>query len=493
LKSNPSDVEAMRLLAQIGMKLEIYEDAEFLLESLLEFAPDYHLARYEYIRVLLQRHRHEAALAQAEILLKIAPEDRNYRAIYATACVALSRHEEALEVYRSLVADAPQAADLHLSIAHTLKTMGRQAEAVDAYRLAAQARPSFGDAYWSLANLKTYRFTEDEIEQMRKEEARPDLEPVDRWHLCFALGKALEDSGAYAESFRYYDRGNELKRAESSYRPEQSERSLQQQKARFTPEFLRARQGVGCAKPDPIFVLGLPRAGSTLIEQILASHSAIEGTLELSDISRLAQELMGRGHDHSTSRYPAILGDLTPDQLRALGERYLADTQIYRTGRRYFIDKNPNNFWHIGFIHLILPNAKIIDARREAMACCFSNFKQLFATGQEFTYGLDNIARYYRAYIDMMAHWDRVLPGKILRVQHEDVVEDLEGAVRRLLDFCGVPFEPECLEFYKTERSVRTASSEQVRRPIFKDGLDQWRNYEPWLGGLKETLEGHKT
>jgi tetratricopeptide (TPR) repeat protein len=493
LKSNPSDVEAMRLLAQIGMKLEIYEDAEFLLESVLEFAPDYHLARYEYIRALLQRHRHEAALAQAQILLKIDPEDRNYRAIYATACVALSRHEEALEVYRSLVADAPQAADLHLSIAHTLKTMGRQAEAVDAYHLAAEARPSFGDAYWSLANLKTYRFTEDEIERMRAEEARPDLEPVDRWHLCFALGKALEDSGAYAESFRYYDRGNELKRAENSYRPEQSERSLEQQKARFTPEFLRTRHGVGCTKPDPIFVLGLPRAGSTLIEQILASHSAIEGTLELADISRMAQELMGRGHDQSASRYPAILGDLTPDQLRSLGERYLADTQIYRTGKPYFIDKNPNNFWHIGFIHLILPNAKIIDARREAMACCFSNFKQLFATGQEFTYGLDNIARYYRAYIDMMAHWDRVLPGKILRVQHEDVVDDLEGAVRRLLDFCGVPFEPECLEFYKTERSVRTASSEQVRRPIFKDGLDQWRNYEPWLAPLKETLEGHKT
>ncbi len=493
LKSNPRDVEAMRLLAQIGMKLEIYEDAEFLLESVLEFAPDYHLARYEYIRALLQRHRHETALAQAQILLKIDPEDRNYRAIYATACVALSRHEEALDVYRSLVTDAPQAADLHLSIAHTLKTMGRQAEAVDAYRLAAQARPSFGDAYWSLANLKTYRFTEDEIERMRTEEARPDLEPVDRWHLCFALGKALEDSGAFAESFRYYDRGNELKRAESSYRPEQSERSLEQQKARFTPEFLRARQGVGSAAPDPIFVLGLPRAGSTLIEQILASHSAIEGTLELSDISRMAQELMGRGHDHSTSRYPAILGDLTPAQLRSLGERYLADTRIYRSGKPYFIDKNPNNFWHIGFIHLILPNAKIIDARREAMACCFSNFKQLFATGQEFTYGLDNIARYYRAYIDMMAHWDRVLPGKILRVQHEDVVEDLDGAVRRLLDFCGVPFEPQCLEFYKTERSVRTASSEQVRRPIFKDGLDQWRNYEPWLGPLKETLEGRKT
>jgi tetratricopeptide (TPR) repeat protein len=490
LKESPRDVEAMRLLAQIGMKLEIYEDAEFLLESVLVFAPDYHLARYEYVRALLQRHRHEKALEECRILLQADPQDRDYRAIHATVCVALSRYEEALSVYRALAAETPQAADLHLSIAHALKTMGRQAEAIDAYRCAADARPSFGDAYWSLANLKTYRFTEPEIERMRAEEARPELEPADRWHFCFALGKALEDRGAYADSFDYYERGNALKRADSHYRPEQTERSRDQQKARFSPEFLLARRGVGCEQRDPIFIVGLPRAGSTLLEQILASHSAVEGTLELSDISRMAQELMGRGHDPSAPRYPAVLADLAPDRLRAFGERYLADTRVYRTGRPHFIDKNPNNFWHIGFIHLILPNARIIDARREPMACCFSNFKQLFATGQEFTYGLDDIARYYRAYVDMMAHWDSVLPGKVLRVRHEAVVEDLEGNVRRLLDFCGLPFEPQCLEFYKTERSVRTASSEQVRRPIFKDGLDQWQHYEPWLGPLKDALAG---
>ncbi|HLY54206.1 MAG TPA: sulfotransferase [Stellaceae bacterium] len=490
LKGNPRDIEAMRLLAQIGMKLEIYEDAEFLLESVLVFAPDYHLARYEYVQALLQRHRHEKALEQCRILLAVDPKDRSYRAIYATTCVALSRYDEALDTYRSLVAETPDAADLHLSIAHALKTMGRQAESIDAYRRAAAARPSFGDAYWSLANLKTYRFADDEIARMRAEEARPALEPVDRWHLCFALGKALEDRGAYEESFRYYDRGNALKVADSHYRPEQSERSRDLQKARFTSEFLLARRGTGSPRSDPIFIVGLPRAGSTLIEQILASHSAIEGTQELSDISRMAQELMGRVYDPSSPRYPGVLGDLTPDQLRAFGERYLADTQIYRTGRPHFIDKNPNNFWHVGFIHLILPNARIIDARREAMACCFGNFKQLFATGQEFTYGLDNIARYYRAYVEMMAHWDSVLPGKVLRVQHEDVVEDLDGNVRRLLEFLGLPFEPQCLEFHKTERSVRTASSEQVRQPIFREGLDQWRHYEPWLGPLKDALAG---
>jgi tetratricopeptide (TPR) repeat protein len=488
LQSHPRDVEAMRLLAQIGMKLEIYEDAEFLLESLLVFAPDYHLARYDYVRALLQRHRHGKALEESRRLLSVDPADRNYRAIFATTCVSLSRYEEALEVYRGLLEETPGAADLHLSVAHALKTMGRSAEAIDSYRQAAAVRPSFGDAYWSLANLKTYRFGEDEIVRMRAEEARPDIDLADRYHLCFALGKALEDRGSIAESFAYYERGNALKRAETHYRPEQSERSLANQKALFTPEFLARRARTGCAAPDPIFILGLPRAGSTLLEQILASHTAVEGTQELSDISRMAQELMGRVPNPLAPRYPGILAELPADRLLAFGEKYLADTRVYRTGKPFFIDKNPNNFWHIGFIHLILPNARIIDARREPMACCFSNFKQLFATGQEFTYGLEDIARYYRAYVDLMAHWDRVLPGKVLRVQHEDVVEDLEGSVRRLLDFCGLAFEPQCLEFHKTARSVRTASSEQVRRPIFKDGLDQWQRFDPWLGPLKTAL-----
>jgi tetratricopeptide (TPR) repeat protein len=388
------------------------------------------------------------------------------------------------------VAETPQAADLHLSIGHALKTLGRQQEAVDSYRRAAELRPSFGDAYWSLANLKTYRFAEDEIERMRVEEARPGLPLVDRYHLCFALGKALEDRADYAQSFGWYERGNALKKGEIRYRPEPIDRNIGLQMTLFTPAFLAARAGAGCPDPAPIFIVGLPRAGSTLLEQILASHSRVEGTMELADITRLATQLQGRGGAEDTPRYPGVLAELPPGELRRMGEKYIADTQVYRTGKPFFIDKNPNNFRHVGLIRLILPNARIIDARREPMACCFSNFKQLFAAGQEFTYGLEDIARYYRGYVRLMAHWDRVLPGWILRVQHEEVVEDLEANVRRILEFCGLDFEPQCLEFYKTERSVRTASSEQVRRPIFKEGLDQWRNFEPWLEPLRQALAG---
>jgi hypothetical protein len=267
------------------------------------------------------------------------------------------------------------------------------------------------------------------------------------------------------------------------------ERSLRLQRSVCTRELFAARTGVGCGSPDPIFIVGLPRAGSTLLEQILASHSQVEGTMELADIPRLVQLLNGREEKSQKPRYPDVLTELSPEQLRKLGEKFITDTEVYRSsGKPFFIDKMPNNFRHLGLIHLILPNAKIIDARREPMACCFSNFKQLFASGQEFTYSLEDIGRYYRNYIDLMSHWEAVLPGRILRVQHEDVVEDLEGNVRRILDFCGLEFEPGCVEYHKTERSVRTASSEQVRRPIYKEGLDQWKHFEPWLGPLKEAL-----
>ena len=490
LKAHVDDVEGMRLLARIGMALDVMDDAEFLLESVLVFAPDYDLARYDYVRVLLQRHRNVKALEESKTLLQHDPQNRDYRAVYATACLALADYDEAIRTYRALAVETPQAADLHLSIGHALKTLGRQQEAVDSYRRAAEVRPSFGDAYWSLANLKTYRFTADELDRMRGEESQPGLALIDRYHLCFALGKALEDRAEYAEAFGYYERGNALKKDEIHYRPEPIDRNIGLQKSLFTPEFLAARHGVGCPDPDPIFIVGLPRAGSTLLEQILASHSQVEGTMELADITRLALQLQGRGSSEGAPRYPGVLAELPPEQFGRFGEKYIADTRVYRTGKAFFIDKNPNNFRHIGLIHLILPNARIIDARREPMACCFSNFKQLFAAGQEFTYGLDDIARYYRGYVELMAHWDRVLPGRILRVQHEEVVEDLETNVRRILDFCGLAFEPQCLEFYKTERSVRTASSEQVRRPIFKEGLDQWRNFEPWLEPLRRALAG---
>jgi tetratricopeptide (TPR) repeat protein len=489
LQSHGEHIEAMRLLARIGIRLEVLDDAEFLLESVLAFAPDYHAARYEYAEVLCQRHRYAEAVRQARQLLAQQPRSRNYRILLANATVGLGDHEEGLRLYRELLAETPDSAELHLSVAHALKTLGRQGEAIAAYHAAAAAQPSFGDAYWSLANLKTYRFADEEIARMRAEEARAQVTHVDRYHLCFALGKALEDRGEYAESFRYYERGNALKKGETRYRAEPLERTVRAQMAVCTREFFAARAGSGCQRPDPIFIVGLPRAGSTLIEQILASHSRVEGTMELADIPRLVQHLNGREYLGVEPRYPAILSELTAEQLRRYGEKYLEDTQVYRSGKPLFVDKLPNNFRHVGLIQLILPNAKIIDARREPMACCFGNFKQLFASGQEFTYGLEDIGRYYRAYVRLMAHWDAVLPGRVLRVQHEALVADLEGQVRRILAYLGLEFETACLNFHETERSVRTASSEQVRMPISRAGLEQWQHFEPWLTPLRAVLD----
>ncbi|HVO47604.1 MAG TPA: sulfotransferase [Steroidobacteraceae bacterium] len=482
------DIEAMRLLARIGIEREVFDDAELLLEAVLELAPDYRAARYDYARVLLERHKHQRARDELEKLVALEPENRQFATLYATACVGLGDHDKALNLYRKLLAGAPRASELHLSIAHSLKTLGKRDESIASYHAAIATRPSYGDAYWSLANLKTYRFSDEEIARMRSEEANPATPWVDRYQLCFALGKALEDRSEFEESFRYYEKGNALKRSKSRYRPESIELNTRLQKETCTREFFAARQGVGAQGRDPIFIVGLPRSGSTLLEQILASHSQVEGTQELADIPRIALEFQGRLADPDRPRYPTVLAELEHGEFARLGEKYLADTRVYRTDRAYFIDKMPNNFRHIGLIHLILPNARIIDARREPMACCFSNLKQLFATGQEFTYSVDDIARYYRTYLELMAHWDAVLPGRVLRVQHQDVVDDLEGNVRRILDFCGLEFEPACVEFYKTERSIRTASSEQVRQPIFREGLDQWKNYEPWLGPLKDAL-----
>ncbi len=488
LQTHGNHIEGMRVLARIAIKLDILDDAEFLLESVLEFAPDYHAARYEYAEVLCQRHKYAQAVREGGKLHALEPRRRNYRILLANATIGLGDHEEGLRIYRELLAETPDNAELHLSIAHALKTLGRQPESIASYRAAAAAQPSFGDAYWSLANLKTYRFGDEELARMRAEEARAGLAPADRYHLCFALGKALEDRGEYAESFGYYERGNALKKSETRYRPQPLERTIRRQMAVCTREFFAARQGVGCQRADPIFIVGLPRSGSTLIEQILASHSRVEGTMELADIPRLVQHLNGREYLGVEPLYPAVLAELSPERLQRFGEKYLEDTRVYRTGKDFFIDKLPNNFRHVGLIHLILPKAKIIDARRESMACCFSNFKQLYASGQEFSYSLEDIGRYYRAYLELMAHWDAVLPGEVLRVQHEELVKDFEANVRRILEFVGLEFEPACLEFYKTGRSVRTASSEQVRQPIYKEGIDQWRHFEPWLGPLREAL-----
>jgi tetratricopeptide (TPR) repeat protein len=488
LLKHGNHVEAMRLLARIGIARDVLDDAELLLEAVLELAPDYRAARHDYARALLERHKHLRARQELEALLKLEPKNRQYLTLYATACVGLGDHEKAIALYRELLDDAPGAADLQLSIAHSLKTLGRQEPAIEAYRAAAALRPKFGDAYWSLANLKTYRFSDGEIARMRTLESAADTARVDRYHLCFALGKALEDRGEYAQSWSYYARGNELKRSDSRYRPQIIETNTCKQIEVCTRAFMASRAGEGATSSAPIFIVGLPRSGSTLIEQILASHSSVEGTQELADIPRIVVDLQGRDPDLDNPRYPGVLVATKPGELRRLGEKYLSDTRIYRTDKPHFIDKMPNNFRHLGLIHLILPNARIIDARREPLACCFSNLKQLFAAGQEFTYSIEDIARYYRTYLELMRHWDEALPGRVLRIQHEDVVDDLHGNVRRILDFCGLEFEPACVEFHKTERSVRTASSEQVRRPIFREGLDQWRNYEQWLGPLKDAL-----
>jgi tetratricopeptide (TPR) repeat protein len=480
--------EAMRLLARIGIAHDVLDDAEVLLEAVLAQAPDYQAARYDYADTLVKRHKYALARQEIDRLLAIQSDHPDYLMLAATAAVGLGENERAIGLYEEMLAAAPGSADVHLWIAHALKTVGRLPDAIEAYRAAAAARPDFGDAYWSLANLKTYRFSDAEMARMRAEEASPTTGLVDRYHLNFALGKALEDRGETAESWRHYERGNALKRSESQYRPEIIETNTRQQIEVCTLEFFARRAGWGDPRPDPIFILGLPRSGSTLLEQILASHSQVEGTQELADVQRIVLGLQGRDANLYDPRYPRVLAELGEADIRRLGETYLADTQVYRTGKPQFIDKMPNNFRHIGLIHLMLPNARIIDARRDPMSCCFSNLKQLFAQGQEFTYSVEDIARYYRTYLELMAHWDAVLPGRVLRVQHEDVVADLEGSVRRMLDYCGLPFEPACVEFHKTERSVRTPSSEQVRQPIFRDGLEQWKQYEAWLGPLRLAL-----
>jgi tetratricopeptide (TPR) repeat protein len=488
LLQHGNQVEAMRLLARIGMSRKVFDDAELLLAAVLELAPDYRIARQEYATVLIEEHKYGEARRELELLLGKDPENRVLRTLYATSCVGLGEHQRAIELYRQLTVGVPPNPDLYLSIAHAQKTLGRRQEAIDSYHRAAACRPDFGDAYWSLANLKTYRFEDEELEHMRAAEAAPATALADRYHLCFALGKGLEDKGDYAESFRYYELGNSLKRSESRYRAEIIENNTRQQIEVCTPAFFARHSGAGAQDPDPIFIVGLPRSGSTLLEQILASHSRVEGTQELANVQQIVRNLRGRDPDLNNPRYPRILAEMNSEEFRPLGEQYLASTRVYRSGKPFFIDKMPNNFRHVGLIHLMLPNARIIDARREPMACCFSNLKQLFANGQEFTYSIEDIARYYRTYLMLMRHWDEVLPGRILRVQHEDVVDDLEGNVRRILNFCGLEFEPECVEFHKTERSVRTASSEQVRQPIFREGLDQWTNYEPWLNPLKLAL-----
>lgn len=488
LQKHPRHVEAMRLLAEIGVQLGILDDAEFLLESAVDFEPDNVQVRLDYIQVLRKRQKFELALAQAQRLHEGAPDNPLFKSHYAIESMQTGSYDRALALFEEILESQPDDPLVLTSRGHALKTMGRHDEAVASYRRATDRKPDHGDAWYGLANLKTFKFLADETAAMEREEARGNLALADRIHLCFALGKAHEDAKRYGEAFAYYERGNALKCAQTRYTPEHMDEEFAAQKRHCSRALLDARVNGGHAAPDPIFIVGLPRAGSTLLEQILASHSQVDGTLELPNILSLAHRLRGRNKLNDRDRYPRILGEMSAADLEKLGAEYIETTRIHRAGAPFFTDKMPNNFRHIGLIKMILPNARIIDARREPMACCFSGFKQLFAEGQEFTYGLDEIGRYYRGYVDLMRHWDDVMPGEILRVEYEDVVADLESQVRRILDFCGLAFEAGCVDFHQTDRAVRTASSEQVRQPINSAGLEQWRHFEAHLDPLKAAL-----
>jgi tetratricopeptide (TPR) repeat protein len=423
---------------------------------------------------------------EAKALLEQAPENPQLQSLYAIQCMQLGDYQTALELFEQILSRVPHDPVTHVSKGHALKTCGQANEAISAYRAALAAQPFYCDAWYSLANLKVYQFSDEEIATMEGLDQNPHLSGQDRVYLHFALGKAFEDRKDYERSFLHYTKGNATKKAQLQYHAEGTSKECDEQIAACDRELFAHE--TGCAAPDPIFILGLPRAGSTLLEQILSSHSMVDGTLELPNVLSISGKLRRLGQRADNRKYPFNLADLSAEQFETLGEEYIRDTQIHRMGAPFFIDKMPNNFRHIGLIKLMLPNAKIIDARRDPLSCCFSGFKQLFAEGQMFSYDLEDIAQYYLDYVRLMDHWDAVLPGFVLRVQHEDVVADLETQVRRMLDFCGLPFEEACLEFHKTERNVRTPSSEQVRQPIFSTALEQWKHYEPWLGPLKAKL-----
>ena len=486
MQKNPQHIEGMRLLADIAIRHGVLEDAEFLLESAVAFDPDHQRARIDYVQALSKRQRYQQASEEAKALLEASPENPQFQSLYAIQSMQLGDYQTALDLFDQILERIPQDPVTHVSKGHALKTGGKTAEAVSAYQAAIDSQPMHCDAWYSLANLKTYRFDDDQIHTMLELDKNPHLAGQDRVYLQFALGKAFEDKNEFDKSFFHYSKGNDIKRNQVQYRADGTSRECEEQIAACTPDTFKHVSGHDA--PDPIFIVGLPRAGSTLLEQILSSHSQIDGTLELPNVLSISGKLRRLGQREGNNRYPEILNDLTPETLRELGEEYIRDTRIHRLGAPFFIDKMPNNFRHVGLIRLMLPNAKIIDARRDPMACCFSGFKQLFAEGQLFSYSLDDIGRYYKDYVKLMAHWDEVIPGYVLRVQHEDVVADLETQITRMLDFCGVPFEESCLEFHKTERNVRTPSSEQVRQPIFSTALEQWKNYEPWLEPLKQAL-----
>ena len=489
LKAVPHDVAAIRMLAEIAGRLGRYRDAENLLRRAVELAPAFHAARSNLATVLHRQNRTEEALAELDVLMAQDADNPTHFNLKAAALGRIGEYEEAAALYRAVLAQVPEQPKVWMSQGHVLKTLGQRDESIAAYREAIRIAPHLGEAWWSLANMKTVRFTDADLAAMEGALGEARLSIEDRFHLEFALGKAEEDRIAddprrAEKAFGHYLRANATRRQLLDHDPDEIHQQVARHKALFTCEFIESRAGQGHDAPDPIFILGMPRAGSTLIEQILSSHSMVEGTMELPDIPALAARVGREG-----GGYPRALADLDADAVAAIGRDYIARTRVQRKSEKpLFIDKLPNNWVHAGFIHLILPNAKIIDARRHPLDCCFSNFKQHFARGQSFSYDLADMGRYYADYVDLMAHFDAVMPGRVIRVIHEELVEDQETVTRRLLDALGLPFEEACLRFWENDRAVRTASSEQVRRPINRDGVDQWKRFDPWLGELRTAL-----
>jgi tetratricopeptide (TPR) repeat protein len=489
LKEKPTDIAAIRMMAELAGRLGRYGDAETLLRRALELAPAFTAARANLATVLYRQNRPAEAIEVLDRLLDEQPENAVHQNLKAAALGRIGGFEEAIGIYEQVLARFPDQPRIWMSYGHVLKTVGRLEDGIAAYRRALAVAPSLGEVWWSLANLKTVRLDGADIAAMTDALAGPDLSHEDRFHLHFALGKAHEDAGETEPAFRHYAEGNRLRRESIGYEADDTARRVDRAVALFTPAFFAARKGWGCPAPDPIFILGMPRAGSTLIEQILASHAEVEGTMELPDIPALVKRLGGRTRKSDEGAYPEMLAELRPEELRALGEEYLERAAIHRrTGKPFFIDKMPNNWAHVGFIHLILPNAKVIDARRHPLDCGFSNFRQHYARGQGFSYSLTDMGRYYADYVRLMSHFDRVLPCRVHRVVHERLVEHPEREIKALLDFLGLPFDRACLSFHENPRAVRTPSSEQVRRPINREGMDQWRPYEAHLGPLKQAL-----
>jgi len=484
LKETPEDVAAIRMLAELAGRIGRNRDAEMLLRRALELAPAFHAARSNLALVLHRQNRTEEALDELAKLSVVDPDNPGYANLKAAALGRIGEFEEAIALYEMLLQRGSNHPKVWMSYGHALKTVGRQEESIEAYRRAVALQPALGEVWWSLANLKTVRFSDADVASMEAALTGSNLAIEDRFHLEFALGKAYEDRKDPARSFGHYASGNALRRAQLRYDPDEISGQVDRAIETFTSQFFASRAAYGCDAPDPIFILGMPRAGSTLIEQILSSHSQVEGTMELPDIPALANQIQEGG-----ASYPEALVTLSAEETRRLGQSYLDRTHIQRKeGKPFFIDKLPNNWLHIGFIHLILPNAKIIDARRHPLDCCFSNFKQHFARGQGFSYGLEDVGRYYVDYVRLAAHFDAVLPVRVHRVIHERLLDDPEGEISALLQALDLPFEDACLNFHHNKRAVRTASSEQVRRPINREGVGQWLPYEPWLTPLKTAL-----